>query len=85
MFFHPDTIQMLAAEHRRELIAEADRFRLLKTALRNRSESRRREKEREKEVAAAQSASGRERPAPAALPSAGTLAGCVSRGTAPAR
>jgi hypothetical protein len=81
MFFHPDTVMMLAAEHRRELIAEADRFRLLKTALRNRSENAR----RDKEVVSAQNAAWREQRAPAALPSAGNLAGCGSRGAAPAR
>ncbi|WP_203908080.1 hypothetical protein [Rhizocola hellebori] len=81
MFFHPDTMLMMANEHRRELIAEADRFRLLKAALRTRRENLR----QDKEVVSVQSASGRERPAPAARPAAGTLAGCGSRGVAPAR
>jgi hypothetical protein len=81
MFFHPDTVMMMANEHRRELIAEADRFRLLKTALRNRKENAR----HDKEVASARDAAWRERRAPAARPAAGTLAGCGSRGAAPAR
>jgi hypothetical protein len=81
MFFHPDTVMMMANEHRRELIAEADRFRLLKTALRNRKENAR----LDKEVASARDAAWRERSAPAARPAAGTLAGCGSRGAAPAR
>ena len=81
MFFHPDTMLMMANEHRRELIAEADRFRVLQTALRNRRENAR----SDKEVARAKSAVPRERPAPAVRPAAGTLAGCGSRGAAPAR
>jgi hypothetical protein len=80
MFFHPDTVMMMANEHRRDLIAEADRFRLLKTAIRNRNENAR----RDKEVVSAQSTAWRERSAPA-RPAAGTLAGCGSRGAAPAR
>jgi hypothetical protein len=81
MFIHPDTALMMANEYRRELIAEADRFRLLKTALRNRKDNER----RDREVVNAESAAWRERPANPARPAAGTLAGCGSRGAAPAR
>lgn len=47
MFYHPDTVMALANEHRRELIAEADRYRLLASALRIR-----REQDRERKAAA---------------------------------
>lgn len=72
MFFPPETILALAAAKQQELIAEADRFRVLRSA---------RRRSRRRGSAPADEPLSRGRPAAPA----GTLAACGPRAAVPAR
>jgi hypothetical protein len=78
MWTNPDFLMILANDHRRELIAEADRHRLLTAA-------RRARRSRADEAHAAQASPEREKSRVARGQPAGTLTACGPHAAAPAR